>query len=123
MAIKFDTRESPALVKEFPWPEVDGLKPANPKPPPPVAPVLNMSPRRHDVVRWDHAGFVTKTAHETKEKAIEFAASLHWATTWKYAVMCGREFVERRELEAPNDYAMCVRLYDCEMARARGGVS
>jgi hypothetical protein len=113
MAIQFET-DSPVMdraldVKPYHLPE--HLKPADPRIPPPRVPELDMQPRRHDVVRWDQEGAVTKTSHETKEAAVEYAHALHWATTWKWCIMCGREFVERRELFEPADYQMAVRRF------------
>lgn len=75
---------------------------ADPTPPAPPAKVLpTAAPRVHHVVRWFHDGRVIKTAHETKERAIEYAETSHYATIYKYCVMDGREIVVRRLVSEP----------------------
>ena len=61
------------------------------------------SPRRHDVVAWRHDGGLESTRHESKELAFEFARALSWAVVWKYAIMDGRDMIERALVNPPAD--------------------
>ena len=83
------------------------LKPADPKLPPPVTPQLNPNPRKHDVVAWRRDGLrLDTTKHDTKEAALEHARALPWVIYFAYAVMCGRELVQRCPITIPEGMAL-----------------
>jgi hypothetical protein len=70
---------------------------------PPVEPPQALpakQPKPHDVVRWHRNPLrVTKVRCATWEQAIEHACSLHPAAFYRYAIMCGRDTIETRNLE------------------------
>jgi hypothetical protein len=70
---------------------------------PPRAVLPTTLPKVHHVVRWHNDARLTKSAHETKEKAFEFARASHWATIWKWAVMDGRDIIARQLVCEPTE--------------------
>ena len=79
---------------------INNVKSGGPLLPPQSNPPVT-TPRAYFVVAWRHDGEVRKTSHISKEVALEFARSLHWAIVYKYAVMDGRDMVVRELINAP----------------------
>ena len=77
------------------------LKTGGPRKRPPAPAQLNRNPKKHDVVAWRHDGRIDSTKHDTKEAAQEHGKSLPWVTYYQFAVMCGREMVERASIPIP----------------------
>jgi hypothetical protein len=102
-AIPFDTKE---LRNEVARNTLKALRAKEPKTgdpmkEPPVTPPLNRNPRKHDVVAWRYDSKIDSTSHPTKETALEFGRALPFCTYYKYAVMDGRNLVEKHSIEVP----------------------
>jgi hypothetical protein len=69
-----------------------------PREPPTALPAKQ--PKPHQLVRWHRdPARVTKLCFDNLEAARNAALALHWAAFYRYAIMCGRDTVETRNLE------------------------
>jgi hypothetical protein len=71
--------------------------PTPPVEPPSFLPYARPTP--HRLVAWRHDNGLEDTRHDSLELARERARELHWAVYWKYAIMAGRDMVERQLIE------------------------
>ena len=84
-----------------------GLKTGDPHKEPPSFPPVNPNPRKHDVVAWRHDGLrLDTTRHDTKEAALEYAQALPWVIYFAYAIMDGRNLVQRCPIAIPEGMAL-----------------
>lgn len=68
---------------------------------PPSLPVVDPSPKSHRLVAWRHDGGLQNFTYNTLEVAREHARALSWVIYWKWAIMCGRDMLERELIEQP----------------------
>jgi hypothetical protein len=113
MDIPFDTinpnlrNEVTRVAREITKARVAQLKLGDPHKEPPQTPPLNPNPRKHDVVAWRHDGArLDTTRHDTKEGAQEYGRALCWAIYYKYAILCGRDIIERHSIAIPDGMAL-----------------
>jgi hypothetical protein len=69
----------------------------------PPAPARVSFAKRHSLVRWHrNPSRVTTLDYDSKEPALEAARALDAVAFYKWVVMCGREMIERADLEMPD---------------------
>ncbi len=78
------------------------LKTGDPHKEPPVIPPLNRNPRKHNVVAWRNDGRLDATSHDTKEAAQEYGRGLCFAVYYQYAIMDGRDMIEKHAVAIPD---------------------
>lgn len=66
----------------------------------PRDPLPTKRPRAHNVVAWRIEGGITSMAFDTLEAAQGYARALCYAVFYKYAIMSGRDLVERGDIVA-----------------------
>ena len=131
MSIPFDTALNPDLrnevarvAREMTKARVAQLKTGDPHKEPPHVPPLNPNPRKHDVVAWRHDGArLDTTRHDTKEAAQEHGRALPWCIYYRYAVMDGRDIIERHSIAIPDGMALDDNGMPCRVLSHNGGVS
>ena len=83
------------------------LKTGGPRKEPPSAARLDPNPRRHDVVAWRRDGArLDATRHATKEAAQEYGRGLCWVVYCQYAIMDGRDMIEKHVVLIPAGMAL-----------------
>jgi hypothetical protein len=83
------------------------LKTGGPRKAPPVIPALNRNPRKHDVIAWRRDGLRLDTSrHDTKESALDYGRALSWVVYYQYAVMDGRDMIEKHSIGIPDGMAI-----------------
>lgn len=87
-------------------PKTATLKTGGPRKAPPVTPELNRNPKRHDIVAWRHDGAIQSWKFETKESALEHGKWLTWVVYYQWALMDGRNMVEKHSIAIPADMGL-----------------